>query len=1204
MMYSWGRGFDQLFSKKLFALLLFLGLGNYTYSQECSIQIESIVADCNMGVGSMSFYVTGLASTGSPYFILNNNDDIVQSGTVYNENTVQVTGLYADQSPFTIDVTGTANYCSAEFTIPTPVLQVQATPVANGGDCEGKNYLQLEVTNYNFQSPQFTFFLTGPNGYSQQQEGDAFETIPFSDLYGTNNFDLYTWSVVSQGACYVKVSGTFGFPGGGPSPDVTITGNSPDFTYVDGSTIQLTANVSNIPSPPTVGELVYTWTGPNGTLPSGKTLTIASASPDDLGEYTVTVNYVIVNGKSIIECTGTATQYVTVQCFGFTDITTTPPCPPGVNNGSITVTMNGGQQPYDYFFLINGGPNYVSNSVTTNPFTVGNLASADYMVSVTDYYGCNDTTPISEPVVVGLPLQQPALSNPVQTCPGYNVGMINVTASDGTPPYRVSINGVNFQSFPPNSNTTTLTGLPASGVIYLRDANNCTTSTEFDVGTQPAPSVSIVSAPQNDNICGSTAPSLVANATGRTGGPYTYLWYVNGGTNPIGSGPILPISQPGDYTVVAYNNSAPYCSNSSSLTIDKTLTATITPANPAICSSGSNVQLAANPNVSGNLTYVWTLPNGSQTLPSANNTIPATQTGTYSVTISDTNGCSKTVSTTVNSAAISSLNYSADCSGNITITGQTAAYGSPVTATSTSTSPSPLTATVTSNASNGRFTINFSGAAVGQYTFNIYPYDSNNVQCTSDASQLNITMRQGFTISIDQGNPDICGETTPQLNATAQNGPVGDSYTYAWTTPYGIEMGPTIQPESAGNYYVTVSDTTTGCSFTSSTVNVNENLTAGITPSDIAICSGNSVLLSAMPSQSGAYTYTWSLGDTVMQQGPSSTYPAGPTQPGINTYSVSVTDTNGCHATAMANVSVISIDPGSLVGTSDCNGTVTIQGSLTSNLSDITVTASSTIGSLAQSASTINGAFTIQIANVVNGTYTFDVYASDSNNLVCQKIPVAVTVGMANLSNIMATGSCPFMITITGFADPGDTVTVSGDLSASLVAPSSGFFEFALSTNGKSGTFNLSVIATNNSGTVPCTSQSVTLQPIVPQCEPGNVSIYQKCCRKKACDGSTKITVTVRNDGTTPSTGIVVTQQLPECMNFLRATGANWTFSSANSQVLAIYNESLAPGQEVSYTLRALAHCYCTDMKKMIAYASILNSTSNRGSTCCAIKVS
>ena len=322
----------------------------------------------------------------------------------------------------------------------------------------------------------------------------------------------------------------------------------------------------------------------------------------------------------------------------------------GGSNGQATVVPSGGIAPYSYSWAPIGG----------TAATATGLSAGNYTVTVTDNFGCQTTRTFT--------ITQPATSVSGTTvvtnaaCNGSSNGSINLTATGGTAPYTFNWGG--------GITTEDRTGLSAGTyTVTITDANGCTGTVNATV-TQPATSVSGTTVVTNAACNGSSNGAINLTPTGGTA-PYTFNW--GGGiTTEDRTG-----LSAGTYTVTITD------ANGCTGTVNATVT------QPATSVSGTTVVTNAACNGSSN---------GSINLTATGGTAPYTfnwgggittedrtglSAGTYTVTITDANGCTGTVNATVTqptalSATISQTNVSCNGGSNgsasITVSGGTAPY--------------------------------------------------------------------------------------------------------------------------------------------------------------------------------------------------------------------------------------------------------------------------------------------------------------------------------------------------------------------------------------------------------------------------------------------------------------------------------------------------------------------------------------------------
>jgi gliding motility-associated-like protein len=294
------------------------------------------------------------------------------------------------------------------------------------------------------------------------------------------------------------------------------------------------------------------------------------------------------------------------------------------NNGTATVTAVGGVLPYSFFWNSSG---FVTSSLN-------NLPEGSYFVTVTDANGC----PSIAPVVVLQPAN--TLSGSIiptdVSCYSLTDGMATVNPTGGTAPYGY---------FWSNGQTTqTATGLSAG--IYtciITDANGCvnTLNTLINEPNEILAGLNTIPA----SCYGFNDGAASVNPNGGTS-PYTYLWS-NSSTNTS----IQNLSI-GSYSVAVTDVDG--CGTTSSpviFTISQADSLTLTTSSTSVsCFNGNNG--TANVIVSGgtpNYNYTWLdiLGNTISTNSIANGLI----SDSFSVIVSDLNGCSDTALVLISSAS-------------------------------------------------------------------------------------------------------------------------------------------------------------------------------------------------------------------------------------------------------------------------------------------------------------------------------------------------------------------------------------------------------------------------------------------------------------------------------------------------------------------------------------------------------------------------
>jgi hypothetical protein len=366
-------------------------------------------------------------------------------------------------------------------------------------------------------------------------------------------------------------------------------------------------------------------------------------------------------------------------------------------------------------------------------------------------------------------------------CSGYNTGSAVVTISGGVTPYTYSWS-------PSGGNLANASGLSAgSYTVTVNDKNGCTSTASISI-TQPASALGVTIASQTNLLCnGATTGSATANAA--TGGisPYTYNWSPSGGNTTTASN-----LSAGTYTITTTDNNG--CTATASVIITQPITINIsTNVTANVPCTGTSIGSVSS-TTSGGIspyTYLWSDGN-SQT------TVAATglSAGTYSVLVTDNNGCTATASANVTQIALrdSIASYTNVCSGSSTGTATVGVkYGT-----------SPYTYLWSAG---GQTTPTATGLSAGTYSVNV----TDNNGCTATAS---VVISYGtLSVSVNTSAPSICPGECATLSVTISGGT--GPFSYAWLVGGGTESTDSVCPTSKTTYSVNVTDTY-GCSASAS----------------------------------------------------------------------------------------------------------------------------------------------------------------------------------------------------------------------------------------------------------------------------------------------------------------------------------------------------------------------------------------------------
>ena len=370
------------------------------------------------------------------------------------------------------------------------------------------------------------------------------------------------------------------------------------------------------------GTAPYTWSYIKNGIGTPVTGTGTSITGLSAGDYVVTVKD--QNG------TGCSTIFnATLSMSPALNVTPTllqPTCF-GATNGAINITVSGGTPPYTYLWSDGG--------ITTPNRSA--LAAESYTLTVTDAKNCATVTAIN--------LTQPAALTATPTvlpvtCFNAANGSITLAVSGGTAPYQYLWND--------GSALKDRTGLaPGTYSVTVTDKNGCTiTKNNLEI-TQPTAALATIETHVDATCYGSSTGSIDLSVTGGTT-DYTYAW-TGPGTFTAATQDLSNLAA-GTYNVIVTD--ARGCTTNRQVVITQpaamSLTTTVTQPTCPPTAQLKNSDGAINLTVSGGTpgyTYSWIGPNSYS---ATTRDISGLIAGTYTVEVTDANGCKKTTSVTLN----------------------------------------------------------------------------------------------------------------------------------------------------------------------------------------------------------------------------------------------------------------------------------------------------------------------------------------------------------------------------------------------------------------------------------------------------------------------------------------------------------------------------------------------------------------------------
>lgn len=706
------------------------------------------------------------------------------------------------------------------------------------------------------------------------------------------------------------------------------------------------------------GTLVYEWFDGSSTSVG----TTANVTGLCVGTYDV-----IVTDDS--SCTNTTSVTIS-QPTAITLTTANVSSNCGQADGEVSVTATGGTVSSGYTYDWVDG---TSTSVGTTASVTG-LVAGTYTVTVTDDNGCTETATATISDLGGPTITETHIN---ANCNGSFDGSIDITTSGGSTPFTYAWTG-------PNGFTSTNQDInlleAGSYDVTATDLNGCIATLTAVVNEPP---LLVVTPTSVDATCfGSSTGELDASTTGGTGAS-TYVWYDDALlTNSIGTGSALTGIAAGTYYVEATDANG--CTADGTITINEPADMVVsTTATDANCGQADGA-ISVTGTTGGSGTYISEVWEDNSGNPVAD--INAVLSGSYTVTVTDDNGCIGTTVQGVNdlvgptlsilSAASASCNGYCDGTALVQSTGGTPSY----------------TYTWTPAPGSGQGTETVTGLCAGDY--NVSVADANGC---ADNIIVTILEPAPLVASIT-GNTDVTINGASDGTATAAATGGTPNYTYGWysSCPPGTSIGQTVAGATglaAGDYSVIVEDSK-GCLDTVCTTIVEPTtLTIVETITDVTCFGGNDgeITVSVSGGVPG-YTYEWFDGATSTSTGQTSITATGLTS---GDYYVVVTDQNG----AVQTSSIYHVgEPTQLVlvtaVTSDFNGADISCFGQCDGVANVTVTGGTTPYSYSWDAAA-GSQTTASATGLCDGTYTVDVL--DGNG--CPSSQTVTVVEPTQLTN-------------------------------------------------------------------------------------------------------------------------------------------------------------------------------------------------------------
>ncbi|WP_165823813.1 hypothetical protein [Pseudochryseolinea flava] len=655
-------------------------------------------------------------------------------------------------------------------------------------------------------------------------------------------------------------------------------------------------------------------------------------------------------------------------------------------NGGMRVTPTGGVSGYTYNW---------STGATSSTIT-GLAASTAYSVTVTDANGCtrSSSLTLTAPTPIDFSIQQVTPLN----CPG------DANAALQANPVMTTIIGAADYSWSTGAATQSISNVAAGTyTVTVSDDQTCSTTKSITLAPPPAHTVAVAPTSNFNGAfikCNGQANGVltttVRDATNTIVTAQNYEWFK--GTTPLGSSPSLSslsALDEGMYKVVITYGSGCKAERQYFLGDPDPMISSISPTTnyngqPISCANLTDANLrATSSGGTGAHTYTW---NTSAT----GALLTGVGAGSYSVNVTDLNGCVATANYTLNNpspvvASIASVSdfsgYGVSCNGSTN--GVIVAEGS------------GGTGEYSFNWSNGKNTALNNNLPAGNYTVTVR--DENGC---SHAVQQTLTAPSAVTITVvDKKNINCFNGSDGYIKLLAGGGVGSFQYSKDGST---WQSNDTFTSLPQGNYTLRTRDAN-GCSInTTSSLTQPAQITISFTDVVAATCSNPTGSAKAVVAGgTGAYAYLWqdaSL-NTVDSDAQLSNAPGG-------IYTLFIKDANLCERSA--NVSISSVDgaqatyttvPSKCFDSADGSARITI----TSGVGPFSITWP-------------DGQTNLQAVNLKKDTYA--VLIKDANNCTVVKSivvpgPNPMALQIQNSVHPTCKGSCDGQITLTATGGVG-----------------------------------------------------------------------------------------------------------------------------------------------------------------------------------------
>jgi PKD repeat protein len=727
-------------------------------------------------------------------------------------------------------------------------------------------------TNQTICSGQSITFTTSSNVGSCSitwQESPATGTAVWTSIPGAT-FSTYTVSPSSSkkyrvgytcGACNVAISTAITVTVN-PTPNTyTVTGGGTYCTGGNGVSIGLSGSQSGV-----TYQLKLNGNNTGLTI-NGTGSAITFPNQTNQGTYTVVATNTngcttTMTGNAIVSVTSNPTVYTLTGGGAY--------CAGGIG---VPIGLSGFQTGVTYVLSRDGVFVSSINSSGGN-INFGNqtIAGTYTVVATTNSGGCTAAMSNSVTVsIISVPTQY-NITGGGSYCAGSGGVAIGLSDSEVGVTYQLQLNGNNVGTPITGNNNAIGFGNQNNAGTYTVIANNngCTLAmlgtASVIINSTPTAAISPSGA---ISVCSGQSTQLTAS------GGTSYQWSNSLGT----SATINPtLSNPTTYTVTVTGANGCTATATKNVTVNTLPTAAISASGATTFCQGSSVNLTAT----GGNSYAWS--SGSNATG-----ITASTAGVYTVTVSNANNCTASVSTSVTVNPLPTtpiINYNGAVAGaNIAACDEAALSIATTNGISYQWKKNNNATAVTSanynTSSSGIFTVQATNNATG-------------CQSVSDGVNLTIYALPPALLTAE-GSTALCPQDSLKLKAS----PTGSSYTYLWSDG---ATGSNNWVSDAGTYTVTVTRNygAISCSAVADAITLTQR--PAPTAQATYITQNNTTTFTNQSTE--AVSYIWDFGDDtplITETNPTHTY----LSEGYFTVQLTAINTDGCENTSSFGVLIM-----------------------------------------------------------------------------------------------------------------------------------------------------------------------------------------------------------------------------------------------------------------------------------------------------------